>query len=168
MTYVHRTSFEPRAQRSVLFAKQTGRAMTSLVKEQLLRLGTRLRRGGAVAEPWPEENRLWPWRLMRKWMRTKKRKTIDCRLGQYSRPTTSIQNLRQFSTICGFPLLVPTDAVNECITKLRATSPAIHTDIGRTGLRQESLQNKSLLKQAKLRIPKVRYVGTMVSPTMAY
>lgn len=75
--YVYRTFSELRAQRSALYAKQTGRVMTSLVRERLCRRSTSLRRGGAVAEPWPEGHRLWLWRRMRKWMRPKNRKTTN-------------------------------------------------------------------------------------------
>lgn len=77
MISVHRISFELRAQRSALSAGQIGQAMISWVKEQLFRHGTSLRKGGAVAEPWPEENRLRLWKRTRKWMSLKKRTRVD-------------------------------------------------------------------------------------------
>lgn len=75
--YVHRISSELRAQGSALYAIQTGPAMILLVKEQLFRQGTRLQRGEAGAEPWPGGNRLWLWMKTKKWMRLKKRRTIE-------------------------------------------------------------------------------------------
>ena len=75
--YVYRTFFELRAQRSALYAEQTGRVMTSLVRKRLFRRSTSLRRGGAVAESWPEGHRLWLWRRMRTWMRPETRKTTN-------------------------------------------------------------------------------------------
>ena len=75
--YAHRISSELRAHGNALYVRQTGRAMTSLVKGHLFRRSTSLRKGEAVVELWLEGNRLWSWKRMRKRMRPRKRKTID-------------------------------------------------------------------------------------------
>ena len=112
--YVHRISFELRAQGSVLYAKRIGRVVTLLVREQPFRHSTSLRRGRAVAEPWSEGNRLWLWwrsRMRRtEWTKLKKRKTIDpaCRMlkeGTTAYKSTDIARLHHPSLSASFASL---------------------------------------------------------------
>ena len=126
------------------------------MREQLFRYSTSLRRGGAVAELWPEGNRLWLWKRMRKWTRPKNRKMIDLTLENSGRLLMAYDCPPSRPTLRGNAL--PDCQVVLPVYSVHYQPRAIQTLLGPLSARKLS-ENHYRARQS--RIP-------LVSPTMAF